>query len=112
MLSEKDRENIRIIIREEIQLAFREGFKRTMIMEVAPRKQGDPPKHEKEMKINILDELTKYLPYIEGAIRGCQEDTDKALIQSTETKKEVEAFVSLLKNAMQLDGKGEPKLIN
>ncbi|MBW8001783.1 MAG: hypothetical protein FVQ80_07135 [Planctomycetes bacterium] len=100
MLSKKDKNGIRKIIREEIQLAFRDGFKRKLIMEIAPRKPGDPPKHTKEMDVNVLDELVKYLPYIEGAIRGCQEDTDKALIQSTETKKEVTDFVALLTKAI------------
>ena len=100
MLSKKDKEVIRAIVKEEIQLAFSEGFKRKLVMKVSPRKPGDPPTHTKEMDVNILDELVKYLPYVEGAIRGCQEDTDKSLIESTKTRKEVTDFVALLTKAI------------
>jgi len=33
---------------------------------------------EKTIKVNVIDQVVKYLPFVEGAIRGMQEDIDKA----------------------------------
>ena len=91
MLSKRDKEFIRTIFREEMSLVF----KRILRIEISPRKPGDPPKHEKEMEVNILDELVKYLPYVEGAIRGCQEDSNKALGKSEEVVHLIGALVQM-----------------
>ncbi len=91
MLSRKDKETIRSIFREELTRAFQ----RDMLMEISPRKPGDPPKHEKEMRVNVLDELVKYFPYIEGAIRGCQTDSASARNRAEEVKN---GFVKLIEH--------------
>ncbi|MEW6670237.1 MAG: hypothetical protein AB1427_00955 [Thermodesulfobacteriota bacterium] len=32
---------------------------------------------EKTVKVNVIDQIVKYLPFVEGALRGMQEDLDK-----------------------------------
>lgn len=64
-------------------------------MEISPRKPGDPPKHTEKMEINVLDELVKYFPYVEGAIRGCQIDSASARNRSEEVKN---GFVKLIEH--------------
>lgn len=44
---------------------------------------------EKTEKINVLDWVAKYLPYIEGALRGVQSDADQARNRANETKEAV-----------------------
>ncbi len=73
MLSKKDLENIRTIIREELlDLVTMEW-----IMEVGPNKPGDPPKHTEKRKVNVLHEIGVYLPNSVGAMRGVQADINK-----------------------------------
>jgi len=72
MLSKKDKEEIRRMIQEELKAAL---FRKITI-ERGPRKQGDPEKVIKEEDWNVLDFLAAYLPRIEAAMRGMQEDLD------------------------------------
>ena len=39
---------------------------------------------EKTEKVNVLDWLMKYLPHVEGAIRGCQSDSAQARNRANE----------------------------
>lgn len=72
-MKEKDREEIRQLIREELK----EALVRTVTVEYGPRKQGDPEKVIKEETWNVLDWFVTYLPRIEAALRGMQADIDK-----------------------------------
>ncbi|MBW2024364.1 MAG: hypothetical protein JRH08_00745 [Deltaproteobacteria bacterium] len=81
MLSKKDKEEIRQMIQEELKAAL---FRKITI-ERGPRKQGDPEKVIKEEEWNVLDFLAAYLPRIEAAMRGMQEDLDH-------TKNKVETY--------------------
>ncbi len=73
MLTKKDKEEIRSIIQEELKGAL---F-RMITIERGPDKQGDPEKRVAEEEWNVLDFLAFYLPKIEAALRGTQEDVDK-----------------------------------
>jgi len=73
MLTKKDKEEIRRIVREELK----EALFRRIAIERGPRQQGDPEKVVKEEEWNVLDFLAVYLPRVEGALRGVQEDVDK-----------------------------------
>lgn len=73
MLSKKDLENIRQIIKEELT----EFLVRTVTIERGPEKQGDSEKVIKEEQWNILEFMAAYQPKVEAAIRGMQEDLDK-----------------------------------
>ncbi len=72
MLTKKDKQEIQAIIRDELK----EALFRKITIERGPRKQGDPEKVVKEEEWNVLDFLATYLPQIEGALRGMQEDID------------------------------------
>ena len=73
MLSKKDLEAIRKIIREELK----DALVRTVTVERGPETQGDPEKVIKEEEWNVLDFMAAYLPKVEGSVRGMQEDVDK-----------------------------------
>lgn len=73
-MRDKDKAEIREIIREELKAALC----RTITIERGPRQQGDPEKVTKEEQWNVLDFLAAYLPKIEAALRGMQEDVDHA----------------------------------
>ncbi len=73
MLSKKDLQAIRLIIQEELTALVM----RDVVMEKAPRKPGDPPKHTEKLTVNVIDEIAKYMPYVEGAVRGMQADVEQ-----------------------------------
>lgn len=77
MISKKDinkiAEALRPIIAEEIEKAHT----RKLTVEYGPRKPGDPEKVIKEEEWNIMDWIVKYMPYIEGSMRGMQKDVNK-----------------------------------
>jgi len=73
MLSKKDKAEIRLIIQEELK----DCFGRTVQMEKGPRKQGDPEVRVETEDIDIVSALLIYLPRIEAALRGTQEDVDQ-----------------------------------
>ena len=55
----------------------------------------DPPHVvEKEITINALDHLMKYVPRIEGAIRGCQSDSAQARNRSADVLRIIEAIAN------------------
>ncbi len=92
MLSKTDREDIREIIREELKTAL---FT-TITVERGPEKNGDPEKVVKEEEWNVLHFLAAYLPQIQGALRGMQEDTNKANNRSIEGSGKFQALGELL----------------
>lgn len=85
MLTNKDLGKIRVIVQEEIQQKIREivrqelnlALQRTITIERGPEKQGDPEKVVREENWHILDFLCAYMPRLEGALRGMQEDVDQ-----------------------------------
>lgn len=91
-MTKKDRYEIRSIIQEELKAAL---F-RTITIERGPRQQGDPEKVIKEEQWNLLDFLAAYLPKIEAALRGMQEDTDKTKNRVVQSAERVEAIGSIL----------------
>lgn len=83
---------VREIIREELKAAL----VRMVTVERGPRQQGDPEKVIKEEEWNLLDFMAAYLPKIEGALRGMQEDTDKTKNRVAESVQRLEAIGSIL----------------
>jgi hypothetical protein len=73
MLSKKDKDDIRKIIREEVTAAFM----KTITIERGPRQPGDPEKVIRDEQWNVLDFLVSYIPHIEAALRGMQSDIDR-----------------------------------
>lgn len=78
MLSEKDKEWIKEAVKEVLQEELKALVLREVIMEKGPRNQGDTDGVVKEKKIiNTIDMIAHYLPFVEGALRGVQEDTNR-----------------------------------
>jgi len=73
MLSKRDREEIQKIVQDELKNAL---F-RTITIERSARQQNEPEKVIRDEEWNVLDFLATYIPRIEGALRGLQEDVDK-----------------------------------
>lgn len=91
MLSKKDREDIRALFAEEFNKAMTWKFK----YEKGPRKQGDPEKLEVEEEWNIFAWLAQYIPYLEGAMRGMQADTNKMTNAATKALEGIKAMSEL-----------------
>ena len=92
MLSKKDKTEIRTLIGEE----FSKALTRTIEVERCPRKQGDPVKAVKDEAWNIIDFITGYFPYIEGALRGVQDDAHDAKINSAKALVASKAMAGIL----------------
>jgi len=64
-------------------------------------------KIEKEVTVNMVDWLIKYMPHVEGAIRGVQEDANKATNNSAKVLMQMrvlgEALVHMAENIPQLN---------
>ena len=88
MLTQNDRNAIRAMIQEELKAALC----RKITIERGPRAQGDPEKVIREEEWNVLDFLAVYLPKIEGALRGMQEDVDKTKNSVAGTSAKVSAI--------------------
>lgn len=52
----------------------------------------------KKQRINVLHHLAKYMPYIEGAIRGVQSDAAQARNRSSEVLASIQQFKKDLKD--------------
>lgn len=92
MLSKKDLDQIRNIVQEELT----NYLIRTVEVEKGPRKQGDPEKSVEIQTINALDWIIHYMPLIEGALRGVQEDTNRANSKMINTSETVEALSAIM----------------
>ena len=84
MLTKKDKEWIKeFFLSEEFEnmlgnMVMKASFQsqnRDMVFEDSKTEKGRTV--EKTTEVNVLDQIVKYLPYVEGAIRGIQEDVDK-----------------------------------
>ena len=92
MLSKKDLENIRQIVREELKGAL----VRTVTIERGPEKQGDPEKVIREEEWNVLDFSAAYAPKIEAALRGMQADVDQTNNMVLKQAEQIEAIGGVL----------------
>ena len=78
--SAKGEEAIGIIMKKAID----QSLSREMLYEDG---KTDPGRIvEKKETVNILDHLAKYLPYVEGALRGVQTDTGVARDHAVQTR--------------------------
>ena len=57
---------------------------------------------EKTERRNVLDMIAKYLPHVEGAIRGCQADSAGARNRSTEVRDVLMSFKGLVEERADL----------
>jgi len=71
-MSKKLEQTIRRIVQEELHQALH----RTITIERGPRQQEDSERVVRDEEWHVLDFLAAYLPKIEGALRGMQEDVD------------------------------------
>lgn len=79
--------------------ALKQAFVREMLFEDGKSEPGRVI--EKTVMVNILDHIAKYLPYVEGAIRGCQADSAKARNRATEVCGALTRLETALKNGMK-----------
>jgi len=102
MISKKDENRLREMIQQELKAALY----RKITIEHGPRNQGDPEKVIKEEEWNVLDFLCVYLPKIEAALRGMQEDLDHTknnLVANNNALKVVgEALISMENSAKNI----------
>lgn len=96
MLSNKDKEFISLIIKEELKEALTAFLIREITVEKGPRKQGDPEKRIEKEEVNVLDFLCHYLPLIEGALRGNQTDMNKVTNKTGEMQDGLAAIAGIL----------------
>lgn len=92
MLTKNDKQAIRTMIQEELK----DALCRKVTIERGPRQQGDPEKVIKEEEWNVLDFMATYLPRIEAALRGMQEDVDKAKNGVAAQREQITAISSVL----------------
>jgi hypothetical protein len=94
-LSEDDRKWIRQAIREELFAALY----REITIEKAARGSGEVDGEIEKATENVLDMLVRWLPFTEGALRGSQEDINKATGRMNEIADKVDklgkAFVEI-----------------
>ena len=93
-MKEKEEQQLRQLISEEINKAMM----RKVLVERGPRKQGDPEKKIVEEEWNVLDWIVSYIPLIEAALRGLQEDTDKMKNKVNQNNEMTQAVGQLLIN--------------
>lgn len=103
-MTEKDKEflallieeTVRKVIKEELQEALTTFLVREITVEKGPRKQGDPEKRVEKETVNVLDWMCYYVPLIEGAIRGSQQDMNKVTNKSNTIVEQIQAIGNIL----------------
>ena len=103
-LSEKDKEfltllleeKVKKVVKEELQEALTAFLVRDITVEKGPRKQGDPEKRVEKESINVLDWMCYYIPLIEGAIRGSQQDMNKVTNKSIKMSEQIQVIGDVL----------------
>ena len=80
MLSKKDKQEIRNIIKEELA----DALTRKINIERGPEKQGDPEKVIKEEEWSFVDFWFGYAPKIEAALQGTHADVNKCTNKTAE----------------------------
>jgi len=125
MLSRGDKNWIKKTIQEE----FKEALLWKITVDKGIRKPGDLERHYETEDVNVLAFLAKYLPFVEGALRGVQEDTDNTnnkildlpqkietianvLIDSESTLVKLSSFVKMLEDNQILLSSPQQKLID
>lgn len=95
MLSKKDKE----WIEETFRMAIRKECRAALYREITLVKKGrhpeDPEIREETRTANILDVFVEYLPLVEGALRGLQEDCNKANNKSLVTNQAIEQMAQI-----------------
>jgi len=92
MLSKGDRNWIKKTIQEE----FKEALLWKITVDKGIRKPGDVERHYETEDVNVLAFLAKYLPFVEGALRGMQEDADKTNNKILDLPIKLESIASIL----------------
>jgi hypothetical protein len=77
-MKQRDKDEIREIVREVVREELRAALHREIDVVKAGRQQGEPESVTVRESWNVLDFLAYYLPHLEGALRGVQEDVDRA----------------------------------
>lgn len=103
-LSEKDKEflasllekKVKKVVKEELQEALTAFLVREITVEKGPRKQGDSEKRIEKESVNVLDWMCYYIPLIEGAIRGSQQDMNKVTNKSAEMGEQIQVIGNIL----------------
>ena len=92
-MRQKDEQRIREIIREELRGVVQEelnaALTRTITVKKAP---PDSEPYNTDEQWNVLDWIVGYIPYLEGALRGCQADVDKAKNETAENTAKLQAL--------------------
>lgn len=97
MKEQRLREMIKTEVREVLQEELRDLVMREIEVEKGPRKQGDPDvKRVVKEEWNVIDYMAGYIPYLEGALRGVQEDTDAAKNASAKALEGIKAVAGIL----------------
>lgn len=96
------------IIGNIILKSFNQAMTRTVKVESGRDNPGGPSVI-KEETWNMVDWLIRYLPYVEGSIRGCQVDSASARNRSEEVKGALIQFVSTLRNIPSINNVIEMK---
>jgi len=92
-MNSKKEEELRGIIRSEL----RDLVMHEIEVEKGPRKQGDPEgKRVVKENWNVLAYMAGYIPYLEGALRGMQEDVDSSRNNSVKALEAVKAMAGIL----------------
>lgn len=78
-MRQKDEQRIREIIREELRGVIQEELNAALTRDITIRKAPpDSEPYNETERWNVLDFMAGYLPHIQGALLGMQEDTNKA----------------------------------
>ncbi len=97
MKEQQLREVIRTEVKEVLQKELRDLVMREIEVEKGPRKQGDPEvKRIVKEDWNVIDYMAGYIPYLEGALRGVQADTDSAKNTSAKALEGIKAMAEIL----------------
>ena len=100
-MEKQEEQQLKRIIKTEVRKVFQKELRdlvmRDLEIEKGPRKQGDPDvKRIVTERVNVIDFIAMYLPGVEGALRGVQEDTDSAKNTSAKALEAVKAMAEIL----------------
>lgn len=77
-MRQKDEQKIREIIREELRNVVQEELNMALTRDITVRKAPpDSEPYNETERWNVLDFMAGYLPHIQGALLGMQEDVNK-----------------------------------
>lgn len=97
MLSRKDKEMIREIVKEEIRREFKAAlFREITIERNIPDKKGDVPGRIETGTANLLDMLVIDIPRLVQSVAGAEEASNQARNRSIEALEKVEVLGSTI----------------